>query len=100
MRIKFIMPLLAMAVAAIGCSIDSARAANIDVQVNGYLPAPPGVFVHVDAGRPYYVEHDRRVYMEKDKPGRHKHKKEKKHHEDHGNKGGHDQHEGHEGHGR
>jgi len=64
---------------------------NVNVRVNGYLPAPPGVHVQIDSGRPYYVEQDRRVYLEKEKPRKH-HKKKKKHHEDHGNKYGHDKH--------
>jgi hypothetical protein len=62
-------------------------APNVNVNVNGYLPAPPGVHVMIDSGRPYYVERDRRVYMERERPGRH-YKKYKKHHEDRGR--GHD----------
>jgi hypothetical protein len=93
MRIKFILPMLAMTVATLSFSFGSARAANVNVQINGYLPAPPGVFVQVDAGRPYYVQHNRRVYMERERPEKHrKHYKEKKHH-DNGNKYGHDKHE-------
>ena len=95
MHIKSILPMLIMTVAAITFSINSAEAANVDVNINGYLP-PPGVIVRVDADRPYYVEHDRRVYMEKEKPDKHhKYKKEKKHHEDKGNKYGHDKHDEH-----
>ena len=71
---------------------------SVNVHVDGYLPAPPGVTVQVDSGRPYYVEHERRVYIERERPGKHyknKHyKKEKKHHEDNGNHYGHDKHEG------
>jgi len=64
---------------------------NVSVNVNGYMPAPPGVHVMVDSGRPYYVERERRVYMEREKPGKHykKHKKQKKHHDDNGRKNGH-----------
>jgi hypothetical protein len=68
---------------------------SVNVTVDGYLPAPPGVQVRVDSGRPYYVERDRRVYMEKRKPGKH-YKKEKKHHEDNGRRHGHDKHNGHD----
>jgi len=68
MRIKFILPMLIMTVATITMSINAAEAANVDIHINGYLPAPPGVLVRVDAGRPYYVERDRRVYMERDGP--------------------------------
>ena len=59
---------------------------SVNVNVPGYIPAPPGVRIQVDAGRPYYVERDRRVYMEK-KPKHYKkhHKKHHKHkkHRDH-----------------
>lgn len=58
-------------------------APNVNVRVNGYLPAPPGVHVMVDSGRPYYVERERRVYMERERPVRH-YKKYKKHHRDNG----------------
>jgi|GEM_PF-2129659 len=55
-----------------------ASGANVNVSINGYLPAPPGVTVYLDAGRPYYMEHDHRVYIARD---RHHHKK--KHHARH-----------------
>lgn len=51
----------------------SAAPLDVNVQVSGYLPAPPGVHVYVDAGRPYYMERDRRVYVERDRRN-HKHK--------------------------
>lgn len=77
---------------------------SVNVHVNGYLPAPPGVNVQIDAGRPYYVESNRRVYIERE-PTRYykeKHYKEKKHHKqkhrDH--RYDHDGHEGRGGHGR
>src|SRR5450631_650021 len=44
---------------------------NVNVRVDGYLPAPPGVHVLVDSGRPYYVERDRRVYIAEDRSSRH-----------------------------
>jgi len=97
MRIKTMLSMLTMTVAAISFSINSAEAANVAVNINGYLPPPPGVFVQVDAGRPYYVEHDRRVYMEKEKPGKHRKYKKEKHH-DNGNKYGHYKDEDHGGH--
>jgi len=67
-------------------------APNVSVNVNGYLPAPPGVHVLVDSGRPYYVERDRRVYMEREPRHYKKQKKHKKHHRDHdrGHGRGHD----------
>ena len=78
---------------------------NVNVRVNGYLPAPPGVHVLIDSGRPYYVERERRVYIEEDRSSRHyknKHyKKYKKHHrdDDRDDDRGHDRGRGH-GHGR
>lgn len=67
---------------------------SVNVHVNGYVPAPPGVNVQIDSGRPYYVERDRRVYMERERPAKHykqkKYKKEKRHHEDNGRRHGHD----------
>ncbi|HBG05290.1 MAG: hypothetical protein A2075_20755 [Geobacteraceae bacterium GWC2_58_44] len=48
---------------------------DVNIRIDGYLPAPPGVRILLDAGRPYYVEDNRRVYVEK-KPkhdnGRHR----------------------------
>jgi hypothetical protein len=91
--------MLIATVAAVTFGINCAEAANVSVNINGYIPAPPGVYVQMDAGRPYYVEHAQRVYMEKEKPGKHhKYKKEKKHHEDNGNKYGHEKHESHDNH--
>jgi len=64
-------------------------APHVNVSVNGYLPAPPGVHVMIDSGRPYYVERDRRVYMERERPAKH-YKKHKKHHKHHDRGHGHD----------
>lgn len=44
---------------------------NVNVHINGYLPAPPGVHVQIDAGRPYYVESGHRVYIKKERHARH-----------------------------
>jgi len=93
MHAKSILAMLMMTAATLTMSFNSAEAANVNVNINGYVPAPPGVYVQVDAGRPYYVEHDRRVYMERERPGKHK-KHYKKHHEDNGNHNGHDKDEG------
>ena len=69
---------------------------SVNVHVDGYLPAPPGVHILIDSGRPYYVERERRVYIERERPAKHyknKHyKKEKKHHEDNGNHYGEEKH--------
>ncbi|MDD2582771.1 MAG: hypothetical protein PHR66_12345 [Desulfuromonadaceae bacterium] len=66
-------------------------APNVNVNIDGFLPAPPGVNVMIDSGRPYYVERDRRVYMERERPARHykKYKKHHRDHEDHGHGHGH-----------
>lgn len=62
---------------------------GVNIDINAYLPAPPGVQIHVEAGRPYYVENHRRVYVKKKPHGdRGKHKGHYKH-EDDGHKKGH-----------
>lgn len=55
---------------------------NLSFSLNDFQPAPPSVYVYENSGRPYYVQRDRRVYMERRKPG--KHYKYDKHHEDRG----------------
>jgi hypothetical protein len=81
-----------VAAAVMTCS-SAAFAAPVDVNVNlnGYLPAPPGVHVYVDAGRPYYMERERRVYIERDRKhhGKHNHGHEYRDHEDRGRHLGH-----------
>ncbi len=72
-------------------------APNLNFSFSDYQPAPANVYVQSDRGRPYYVERDRRVYMEKKHHGK-KYKKEKHNkgrgHDDEGR--GHD--EGRRGH--
>ena len=93
---KFGLSLLTMTAAAITFCPNDAQAIiaaqisapSVSVSINGYLPAPPGVFIQLDAGRPYYVEREQRIYI-KEKPAKH-HKHEKKHHKDHGHEHGHD----------
>ena len=71
---------------------------GVNVRVNGYLPAPPGVHVLIDSGRPYYVERERRVYMERERPAKHYKKKHHNKHDryddddDRGHGHGHDKH--------
>lgn len=63
---------------------------NVNVSLDAYLPAPPGVRVYIDAGRPYYIRDDRRVYMEKKpKHDRGRHRGHYKKDDDHGRKHGH-----------
>uniref|UniRef100_C6E4Z6 Uncharacterized protein n=1 Tax=Geobacter sp. (strain M21) TaxID=443144 RepID=C6E4Z6_GEOSM len=76
--------LITLAVAAAATfavtTTEKAQAGSVDlnIQLGAYIPAPPGVRIYVEAGRPYYVENHRRVYMKK------------KHHEDRGKHRGHD----------
>jgi len=91
MRTKFILSMLLTAAAITFASHEAKAfisaqisAPNVSVSINGYLPAPPGVVVLIDSGRPYYVENEQRIYM-KEKPA-----KQKKHHKDNGHKHGHD----------
>lgn len=62
---------------------------SVNIHIDGYLPAPPGVHVLIDSGRPYYVERERRVYIEREKPAKRYNKKHKKH-RDNGRRHGHD----------
>lgn len=95
MHKKLIFTLLIMAAAAISFGPNEAKAIisaqisapNVSVSINGYMPAPVGVYLMYDAGRPYYVERERRIYIQ-ERPAQHHH--EKKHHKGHGNKHGHD----------
>jgi hypothetical protein len=101
MRTKSILSMLALSTVVTTFGINEARAAvsmqvgtpNMSFSISDYQPAPANVYVHNDRGRPYYMERDRRVYMER-KHGKH-YKKEKKHHEDRGRDEDHDRHEGH-----
>ena len=102
MRRKSILTLLVMATVTLIFALNEAKAGfpgppglpglpapHVNVNVNGYLPAPPGVHVQMDSGRPYYVERERRVYMERERPAKHYKKHKKKH-----NRGrGHDRHD-------
>lgn len=67
---------------------------NLNFSISDFQPAPPNVYVHQNSGRPYYVERDRRVYMERRRPG--KHYKYDKHHEGRGRGEGHNKHDKHD----
>lgn len=106
MRTKSILSMLAMTAVVITFGVNQAGAGfpvppgfpappGVNVRINGYLPAPPGVNVRIDAGRPYYVEHERRVYIEEERPARH-YKKYRKHHHDNGRGNGHYRHDRHD----
>ena len=69
----------------------------VNVNINGYLPAPPGVQVVLAGGRPCYREDGRVVYLERDKQHR-KHKRgqaygHREHPGDHGGHGHHGRHD-------
>jgi hypothetical protein len=103
MSTKSILSMLIMTALSITFGLNEARAAfsaqvgtpNASFSISDYQPAPQNVYVQSDRGRPYYMERDRRVYMEKKKHGKH-YKKEKKHHEDHDREDGHDKHNRHD----
>jgi hypothetical protein len=90
---------LALSVMALGMAASSATAGtDVSVNINGYLPAPPGVHVAVAGGRPYYRDSGRIVYLEREE---HHHKGKRghayghrKHEGDHGKHGhGHGRHD-------
>ncbi|MDD2338292.1 MAG: hypothetical protein PHD01_17180 [Geobacteraceae bacterium] len=94
MRTKFILSMLIMTAVASTFGFKDANAGlpglpgltapptpNVNVSINGFLPAPPGVTIQFYGGSPCYVEHGRRVYLKEKKHG--------KHHKGHGHKYGH-----------
>lgn len=82
MRAKSILSMLALTAVVTTFGINEAGAAvsvqvgtpNLSFSISDYQPAPPNVYVLNDGGRPYYMERDRRVYMEKKHHGKHKKK--------------------------
>lgn len=88
MHKKLILPVLLITAATLTFGANEAKAVisaqisspNVSVSINGYLPAPPGVVVLLDSGRPYYVEREQRIYI-KEKP-KHNHGKKKHHKKD------------------
>jgi len=96
MRRKLILSMLLLTAATTTIGSNEAGATSVQVaapgfnfSLNDYQPPPPNVYVYENAGRPYYVERDRRVYMQKKHHG---HKKYKKHHRDNGRGNGHNKH--------
>lgn len=93
MRAKSILSMLALTAVVTTFGINEAGAAvsvqvgtpNLSFSISDYQPAPPNVYVLNDGGRPYYMERDRRVYMEKKHHGKHK----KKHNRGNGHDDGH-----------
>lgn len=105
MRTKSILSLVALSAVISAFSITDATAAvslqvgtpNLSFSISDFQPAPPNVYVHQNSGRPYYVERDRRVYMERRKPGKHykydKHDNGRGRGEGHGNRDKHERHD-------
>jgi hypothetical protein len=102
MRSKSVLSVLLMTAVAMTIGINEAKAGfplppglplpgspSVNIHIDGYLPAPPGVHVLIDSGRPYYIERERRVYIEREKPAKRYNKKDKKH-RDNGRRHGHD----------
>jgi hypothetical protein len=66
-RIKIVPAVLMAAVIALGSvTLPTTGSAEVNIQINGYLPAPPGVRVYQGGSRPYYIHRNRRVYLKKD----------------------------------
>ncbi len=82
MRKKFSLSILLMTAVAITFGFKEAKARlpglhglldppglpsspNVNVCINGYLPALPGVNVQIYGGRPHYVERGQRVYLKR-----------------------------------
>lgn len=65
--IKILPALIISAVVAVGSfTMPTTGFAAVNIQIQGFLPAPPGVRVYEGGGRPYYIHKKRRVYMKKD----------------------------------
>jgi len=92
-KIKVLPALVIAAVIALGSfAVPTTGSAEVTIQINGYLPAPPGVRVYQGGGRPYYVQRNRRVYMKKDMRHREDNRRrgqDSKEREDHGRNDGH-----------
>lgn len=100
MQTKFISTMLIVTAVAFTFGPNEAKAAfsaqvgspNVSFSISDYQPAPPNVYVLSDGGRPYYMQRDRRVYMEKRRHGK-RHYKEDRHHDDNGRGNGHGKHD-------
>jgi hypothetical protein len=101
MRTKTISYFLLQAAVVMSFSCNEAKASfsaeigspNVNFRISDYQPAPPNVYVQSDRGRPYYIERDRRIYMEKRRPDRHN--EMNKHHEDNRHSNSYDKNERH-----
>lgn len=65
---KLVLPLSALALCL---AASGALAADVSININGFVPPPPGVHVYAEGGRPYYRQNGRVVYLEREE-GRHK----------------------------
>ena len=98
---------LILSVLALSLAASSAFAsADVSININGFAPAPPGVRVYVEGGqggRPYYREHGRMVYLERDERhgrrgrghayGHREHRGEHRGEGEHGGRGHHGKHD-------
>ena len=69
-KLKLLPALITAAVIALGSvTVPTTASASpgLNVQIEGFFPAPPEVRIYQGGGRPYYVRHNRRVYMERDR---------------------------------
>jgi len=88
-KISLVLSVIALTMAASNAFAGTA----VNVSINGYLPAPPGVQVVLAGGRPCYRENGRVIYLERDRR-HHKHKRgyaygHREHSSDHGGHGHH-----------
>ena len=100
MRKKFVYSVLTLTALSIFFGLNVANAAvsvqvgspNMSFSISDYQPAPPNVYVMSDRGRPYYVERNHRVYMEKKHHGKHykRNHRDYDHDNGHGRNGRHD----------
>jgi hypothetical protein len=94
MRTKSLLSILVLSAAVSSFGVHDATAAvsvqvgtpNLSFSLSDFQPPPPNVYVYQNSGRPYYVQRDHRVYMERRKPG--KHYKYDKHNDDRGHGNG------------
>ncbi len=87
-KIKLFPVLITAAVIAFGSiTVPTIGSAEVNIQINGYLPAPSGVRVYEGGGRPYYIHRHRRVYLERDPRHHNYNRGHGKEYKDNGNNG-------------
>lgn len=87
-KIKLFPVLITAAVIALGSiTVPTIGLAEVNIQINGYLPAPRGVRVYEGGGRPYYIHRHRRVYLERDRRHHNDNRGHGQEYKDHGDNG-------------